>query len=85
MTATPATSVTPPAVPSPCVSVCKMNDDRSLCKGCWRTIPEISAWSKSSDAEKLVIWSRVAARVKAAGADPLPNTPANLPVITLTD
>lgn len=74
-----------PAVPSPCISVCKMNDDRSFCKGCWRTIPEIAAWSKSTDAEKLEIWGRVAARVKAAGADPLPNTPANLPVITLTD
>lgn len=32
------------AVPSPCVSVCKMAADRSHCVGCLRTIPEIKAW-----------------------------------------
>ncbi len=55
-------------VPSPCVSVCRMTPDRSHCEGCFRTIPEIRAWSNASSAQRRAIW---AALLHRAGL-PLP-------------
>lgn len=52
-------------VPSPCVSVCRMDADRILCEGCWRTIDEIRHWSSCSDAEKKAVWSLIEQRVAA--------------------
>lgn len=49
-------------VPSPCISVCKMNEDRSLCLGCWRSIDEIRVWSRSDADERRVIWDRLLER-----------------------
>ncbi len=43
-------------VPSPCISVCKMNEDRSLCTGCWRSLDEIRAWSAADGATRRGIW-----------------------------
>lgn len=55
-----------PDVPSPCVSVCRMNADRSFCEGCFRSIDEIRAWSRSGDAQKRVVWARLLERMDAA-------------------
>ena len=49
-------------MPSPCVNVCKMNADRSLCLGCYRTIDEIRAWSKSDNAGRLQMWQQLLVR-----------------------
>jgi uncharacterized protein len=51
-----------PGVPSPCISVCEMDEARFACKGCFRTIPEISQWSRMADAEKLAVWQQIEAR-----------------------
>lgn len=51
-----------PGVPSPCISVCEMDEARCACKGCFRTIPEISQWSRMADAEKLAVWQLIEAR-----------------------
>ncbi|MDO9250346.1 MAG: DUF1289 domain-containing protein [Hydrogenophaga sp.] len=51
-----------PGVPSPCVSICELDERSSSCKGCYRTLPEIATWSALADAEKLVIWERIEAR-----------------------
>ncbi len=53
---------TAPGVPSPCISVCEMDEARFACKGCFRTIPEISQWSRMADAEKLAVWQLIEAR-----------------------
>ena len=50
-------------VPSPCVSVCRMDAERVLCVGCLRTIPEISAWSRMTDDDKRVVWARIEQRL----------------------
>ena len=34
--------------PSPCISVCRMTEDRSHSEGCFRTIPEIRAWARDN-------------------------------------
>src|SRR3989344_6385874 len=35
------------AVPSPCISVCRMSPDRSHCEGCFRSLDEIRIWSRA--------------------------------------
>lgn len=45
-------SVEAEAVPSPCVSVCKLTADRSHCTGCLRTLAEIKAWKGMEPDEK---------------------------------
>jgi hypothetical protein len=50
------------AVPSPCVSVCKMDTRRGLCTGCARSLDEIAGWARYSDAEKRAVWRRIAER-----------------------
>ena len=49
-------------IPSPCISVCRMSEDRSHCVGCFRTIPEIRAWAQADSAERLAIWAALAQR-----------------------
>ncbi|WP_119965176.1 DUF1289 domain-containing protein [Simplicispira lacusdiani] len=53
-------------IPSPCISVCRMSEDRSHCEGCFRTIPEIRAWAQADSAERLAIWARLAQRAGIA-------------------
>ena len=52
-------------VPSPCVAVCKMDVNGTLCTGCLRTIPEIAAWSRLDDPAKLAIWALIEERAQA--------------------
>ena len=39
------------AVPSPCVSICALDDD-DVCVGCFRSGSEITDWFMASDARK---------------------------------
>lgn len=57
-----ATNIIPSPVPSPCVSLCKMDTERRYCMGCLRTIPEIVAWSKADDDYKRAVWAELAER-----------------------
>lgn len=54
-----STGATPLAapVPSPCVSLCKMNRETGYCEGCMRTIDEIVQWSGASDDFKRAVWA----------------------------
>jgi predicted Fe-S protein YdhL (DUF1289 family) len=55
------------AVLSPCIGVCALGAD-GLCQGCLRTVDEIAAWSRLSDAERLhVMETLLPAREAAAG------------------
>ena len=49
-------------VPSPCISVCRMNAEGSLCEGCFRTIHEIRAWAQADSAQRMAIWAALAQR-----------------------
>jgi predicted Fe-S protein YdhL (DUF1289 family) len=49
-------------VPSPCISVCKMDAGSGLCEGCLRSIDEIACWSQMSDDEKRAVWSQLTER-----------------------
>ena len=54
--------------PSPCVSVCRMSADTSLCEGCWRTLDEIIQWSTADEPAKRAIWAQIEQRL-AIGTD----------------
>ena len=55
------TGVKQETVPSPCVSICAL-DDRDICIGCFRSGREISDWGKLSDDEKRAVLRRCAER-----------------------
>ena len=40
-------------LPSPCISICKLNKSTGYCDGCFRTEDEIALWPSMSDEEKL--------------------------------
>ncbi|MET0264966.1 MAG: DUF1289 domain-containing protein [Duganella sp.] len=56
-------------MPSPCVSLCKMDAERQYCMGCLRTIDEIIAWSKADDAYKRGVWTEIARRSHTVAFD----------------
>ena len=56
-------------VPSPCTSVCRMDETSGLCIGCARTLDEIASWSVLDDAAKRAIVASLPAR-KARLAQP---------------
>jgi uncharacterized protein len=49
-------------IPSPCINICKMDAEKSLCLGCFRTIDEITVWSRTDDANRARILAAVAQR-----------------------
>ena len=49
-------------VPSPCVSVCVIDERTGLCTGCQRTLDEIAAWSGLDDAGRRAVWTRIESR-----------------------
>ncbi|KAA5606723.1 DUF1289 domain-containing protein [Roseospira marina] len=49
------------SVPSPCVSVCRLDADTRLCTGCGRHIDEIRDWSRMTDDAKRAVWRRLQA------------------------
>jgi len=62
----------PGSVPSPCVSVCRMDAERRFCEGCLRTIDEIRQWREAGDGARLAIWARVSQRLAVLVPHPAP-------------
>jgi uncharacterized protein len=52
----------PPSIPSPCISVCRMDEHSGWCEGCLRTIDEIAAWSTLGEGAKRVVWKQLGLR-----------------------
>lgn len=59
-----------PAVASPCVRLCTL-DDHDVCLGCGRTLLEITGWTKMSAPDKAACVARARERLIALGR-PLP-------------
>ena len=49
-------------VPSPCTSVCRMNEITGLCEACYRTLDEIVQWAGADEESKRTIWTRIEQR-----------------------
>ena len=54
-------------IPSPCSSICRMDDATGWCLGCARTLPEIAAWAGLDDAAKRQVWALLPERRMALG------------------
>ncbi len=52
-------------VPSPCVSVCRMDESSGLCEGCLRTLDEIAAWGAMADDGRRAVWRMIEQRAGA--------------------
>ena len=52
-------------LPSPCISICRMDAASGFCLGCLRTIEEIAAWSRMGDADKRSVWRAIELRAQA--------------------
>ncbi len=52
-------------LPSPCISVCRISADSGLCEGCFRTLGEISAWSRLPADDKRALWQTIEQRIAA--------------------
>lgn len=50
-------------VPSPCMSVCQMDEVLGLCQGCLRTLDEIRVWGNADAAFKRQVWINIEARI----------------------
>lgn len=59
-----------PAIATPCTKVCTLDRAAATCLGCGRTVGEIAAWSRMSDAERAHVMAELPARraARAAGA-----------------
>jgi predicted Fe-S protein YdhL (DUF1289 family) len=63
-------------VPSPCVSVCRMDPVSELCEGCFRTLDEIADWSRMDDDGKRGVWRAIGERIAVgSGEDGSPGFP----------
>lgn len=49
-------------IESPCVKLCVIHPEERLCLGCFRTIEEISAWSRLSPDERRAVMADLPSR-----------------------
>jgi hypothetical protein len=49
-------------VPSPCIGVCFIEQRTDLCRGCYRTLEEISGWLEMTPEQKLATLRELQAR-----------------------
>lgn len=54
------------AVPSPCISLCRMDPGTELCQGCFRTLDEIAAWGVAGEDARRALWKILAERARQA-------------------
>lgn len=52
------------SLPSPCVSVCRMDAASGLCAGCLRTLDEIAAWGRMDEGGKRAVWLQIEQRAR---------------------
>ena len=53
-------------VPSPCISVCRIDANSGCCDGCLRTLAEIAAWSRLDNDGKRGVWRIIEQRAVAS-------------------
>ncbi|MGR6329252.1 DUF1289 domain-containing protein [Sphingomonas sp. XXL09] len=57
----------PISLASPCVNICTLDAATGWCRGCGRTIGEISNWSAKPAEERRAILAALPARMRALG------------------
>ena len=54
------------SVESPCINVCKIDESKTLCIGCFRTLDEIGEWRLASESRQQQILNNSNDRRNAA-------------------
>jgi len=54
-------------VHSPCIGVCRLDEETGYCLGCGRTGSEVAEWASADDQRKALIWRSLPARLGALG------------------
>ena len=49
-------------MPSPCISVCRIDASTGLCIGCLRTLDEIASWSALDEDARRAVWRAITKR-----------------------
>ncbi|MDQ8022305.1 MAG: DUF1289 domain-containing protein [Moraxellaceae bacterium] len=52
----------PPAIASPCIRHCCLDQDGDVCVGCFRTLDEITRWREADDETRRLILLRCGER-----------------------
>jgi predicted Fe-S protein YdhL (DUF1289 family) len=55
----------PAPVPSPCISICRIDETTGWCEGCLRTLDEIANWSALPESVKRAVWAALPDRREA--------------------
>lgn len=55
-------------VPSPCISLCRVDARTHWCEGCFRTLDEISKWSRLDATGKRRVWQAIGQRAAQVGS-----------------
>jgi hypothetical protein len=58
------------SIETPCIAVCMIDPDSSICLGCGRTLPEIARWHRLDSAGRRAIMALLPARMAEAGLVP---------------
>ena len=58
-----------PAIPTPCIHVCVIDDRTGLCAGCGRTLDEIACWGSLANDERVRIMAELPDRLDALVLD----------------
>ena len=53
------------AVPSPCISICRMSGSTGLCEGCFRSRDEIAGWGSADEPARRALWKSIEQRIAA--------------------
>ncbi|EBA16367.1 hypothetical protein RSK20926_21619 [Roseobacter sp. SK209-2-6] len=51
-------------IQSPCVKICVVHPEARICTGCYRSIEEITGWSKMSNEERRGVMEELPTRAK---------------------
>ncbi|QID16563.1 DUF1289 domain-containing protein [Nitrogeniibacter mangrovi] len=53
------------SIESPCINICKLDEATGYCIGCFRSVHEITVWSRLDEAGKRAVLDAVAEREAA--------------------
>jgi predicted Fe-S protein YdhL (DUF1289 family) len=48
-----------PEVSTPCINICRMDEQNRFCIGCFRTLDELKRWSGMTEEERLAIMAQL--------------------------
>jgi hypothetical protein len=49
-------------IESPCIKICVIHPEERICTGCYRSIEEITGWTRKSEAERKAIMQELPSR-----------------------